>query len=158
MIKPEIYNDTIDNEDNEIKLNHRKKRNWIYSDWWKYNSYFMYTGEKLWKNSPTHNKDGKYLVNNPIPTPPKIKKYIALKNFIELSLWNWHNFSTFKYHERYNAAQPFTGIKSKYRKIYGMKSESGGSDALLDFFQQEGVPLSIKIDNPKDQTRKPWTE
>ena len=39
-----------------------------------------------------------------------------------------------------------------------MKSESGGSDALLDFFQQEGVPLSIKIDNPKDQTRKPWTE
>ena len=46
----------------------------------------MIQGENNEENSPTHNKDGKYLVKNPIPTPPKIKKYIALKNFIELSL------------------------------------------------------------------------
>ena len=35
-------------------------------------------GIKLWRNSPTHNKDEKYIVKNPIPNPSQINKSITL--------------------------------------------------------------------------------
>ena len=44
MIKPELYNNILDDAENEIKLNAGKTRYARYLDWWKYNSYFMYPG------------------------------------------------------------------------------------------------------------------
>ena len=39
-----------------------------------------------------------------------------------------------------------------------MKTESNGPEALLDFFRQEGVPISITRDNSKMQAGKLWTQ
>ena len=39
-----------------------------------------------------------------------------------------------------------------------MKSETDGPAALLNFFRQEGVPLSIICDNSKMQTSKLWKD
>ena len=58
-------------------------------------------------------------------------------------------FSTVTSYEGYNCAQIFVGEKSKYVRHYGMRSEGSGPDALLDFFRDEGVPISITRDNSK---------
>ena len=41
---------------------------------------------------------------------------------------------------------------------YGMQTESHGPDALLDYFRQEGVPISMIRDNAKMQTSKLWND
>jgi len=67
-------------------------------------------------------------------------------------------FSTTTSYEGYNCAQIFAGVKSKTVSQYGMKSENDGPAALLNFFRQEGVPLSIIRDNSKMQTSKLWKD
>jgi len=67
-------------------------------------------------------------------------------------------FSTVTSYEGYNCAQIFYGYKSKMVSHYGMKRQSDGPDILLDFFRQEGVPLSITRDNAKMQTGQLWKE
>jgi hypothetical protein len=67
-------------------------------------------------------------------------------------------FSTVTSYEGYNCAQVFFGIKSKYVRHFGMKSESDGPTVLLDFFRQEGVPLSLIRDNSKMQAGRLWTD
>ena len=54
MITLELYNDILDEADNKIYLNACKTRDAIDSDWWKYNSYFMYPGEKITKKMLQH--------------------------------------------------------------------------------------------------------
>ena len=54
--------------------------------------------------------------------------------------------------------QLFIGNKSKRICNYGMTSESGGPDALLDFFRNIGVPLSIRRDNSKMQASQAWMD
>jgi len=60
--------------------------------------------------------------------------------------------------EEYNCAQGFVGIKSKYHSIHGMKFEEHGPEAMLEFFRQEGVPVSLIRDNSKMQTSATWDE
>ena len=60
--------------------------------------------------------------------------------------------------EGYSCAQGFVGIDSKYRSIHGMKSEKYGPEAMLDFFRQEDVPISLTRDNSKMQTSATWNE
>ena len=67
-------------------------------------------------------------------------------------------FSTVTSYEGYNCAQVFYGISTRMTSHYGMTSESHGPDALLDFFRQEGVPLSILRDNSKMQTSLLWDQ
>ena len=67
-------------------------------------------------------------------------------------------FSTTTSYEGYNCAQIFAGVKSKTVSQYGMKFETDGPVALLNFFRQEGVPLSIIRDNSKMQTTKLWKD
>ena len=52
----------------------------------------------------------------------------------------------------------FVGLNSKKVANYGMNSEKNGPYALLDFFRQEGVPISIRRDNSKMQTSYLWTQ
>ena len=67
-------------------------------------------------------------------------------------------FSTVTSYEGYNCAQIFVGNNSKYVKHYGMRSEGSGPDALLEFFRDAGVPISITRDNSKMQTSNLWNE
>lgn len=52
----------------------------------------------------------------------------------------------------------FFGISSRKVSHYGMVQESDGPDALLNFFRQEGVPVSIVRDISKVQTSEAWSE
>ena len=67
-------------------------------------------------------------------------------------------FSSVTSYEGYNCAQIFHGVNSKFTSYYGMQSESNEPDALLDFFRQEGVPISIIRDNSRMQTSTMWQD
>ncbi len=67
-------------------------------------------------------------------------------------------FSTVTSYEGYNAVQLFYGTKSGYLSQYGLQSEGQGPDALLNFFRQEGVPISIRSDTSKMQTSHLWDD
>ena len=41
---------------------------------------------------------------------------------------------------------------------YGMGTESQGPDALLEYFRQEGVPMSLTWDNAKMQASTVWND
>ena len=83
IITPEPYNDILDDTYNERKLYYRKTLDARNLDWWIYHPYFMYPGEIMMKKlPPTHNKDGKDIVNNPIPNPPQINKSIAPNKYM----------------------------------------------------------------------------
>ena len=60
--------------------------------------------------------------------------------------------------EGYNCAQGFVGIDSRYRSAFGVISETEGPKEMIDFFKEDGVPISITRDNSKSQTRKTWNE
>ena len=80
MITSELYTDMIDDSEISMKLNDQKIRDAWYSDWWEYNYYFMYPNEQITKNTSTHNKDKKGLINILIPIQQLIKKSITPKN------------------------------------------------------------------------------
>jgi hypothetical protein len=61
-------------------------------------------------------------------------------------------------YEGYKCCQLFCGLKSRKIANYGMNSESSGPEALLDFFRQEGVPISIHRDNSKMQVGYLWKQ
>ena len=67
-------------------------------------------------------------------------------------------YATCTSYEGYNCCQLFVGMTSYDIFLYGMKSESSGPDALLDFFRQIGVPLAIRRDNAKMQTSQAWND
>lgn len=68
--------------------------------------------------------------------------------------WYWK----VKSYEGYSCNQIFFGCKSKKFCNFGMNSENSGPEALLDFFRQEGVPMSIRSDNSKMQTGYMWKQ
>ena len=55
-------------------------------------------------------------------------------------------------------AQLFTGCRSFYTKVFGMKKESEAPTALEDFCRNIGVPTGIRSDNSKAQTSKRWKD
>ena len=61
-------------------------------------------------------------------------------------------------YEGYNHAQIFSGRSSMHVYLVGMISESSGPDALMDFFREIGVPLSIRRDNAKMQASQAWND
>ena len=67
-------------------------------------------------------------------------------------------YSTVTSFEWYNVAQLFIGIKSKYRKSYGIKSESGCPDALLYFSAKKECHYPFTRYNKKIQTSELWTD
>ncbi len=68
--------------------------------------------------------------------------------------WFWN----VKSYEGFRCNQIFYGCKSRKFVNYGMHSEASGPEALLDFFRQEGVPISIRSDNSKMQTSYVWKQ
>ena len=46
----------------------------------------------------------------------------------------------------------FVGTKSKLTKVFGMRTESEGPDALVDFIRDNGAPYALRSDNPQIQT------
>jgi len=68
--------------------------------------------------------------------------------------WFWQ----VRTYKSYKCNQLFYGTKSKTFFSYGMHSEANRFDALLDFFRQEGVPMSIQSDNSKMQTSYMWKQ
>jgi hypothetical protein len=48
-------------------------------------------------------------------------------------------------------AQVFYGLQSHVINVYGMKSESEGSDRLNDFMREEGIPTVMRSDNSRMQ-------
>ena len=67
-------------------------------------------------------------------------------------------FATVTSYEGYNCLQFFNRIKSKHKSQYGMISERSGPEALLDFFCQEGAPISFQWDNSKMQVSHLWQQ
>ena len=67
-------------------------------------------------------------------------------------------FFNIKSFEGYWSCQLFGGRKSKRLANYGMQTESNGPDALLDFFREIGVPISIRRDNSCMQTSYLWKQ
>lgn len=67
-------------------------------------------------------------------------------------------FLNVKSYEGYKCCQIFVGLNSRKISNYGMNTESAGPEALLDFFRQEGVPISIRRDNSKMQTSYLWKQ
>ena len=55
-------------------------------------------------------------------------------------------------------AQIFTGCRSYFTKVFGMKRESEAPTVLEDFCRNVGVPSGIKSDNAKVQTSKLWKD
>jgi len=49
-------------------------------------------------------------------------------------------------------------LTANVQSSYGMQRETQGPEALLDFFRQEGVPLSIIHYNSKMQASYLWQE
>ena len=49
-------------------------------------------------------------------------------------------------------AQIFTGTRSKFTQIFGLKTESEGPEALEDFIRNFGAPYALRSDNAKMQT------
>ena len=67
-------------------------------------------------------------------------------------------FSTVTSYEGFNCCQHFVGLQSYCEHVYGMVRESDGPQALLDFFRQEGVPVTLVRDNSRMQQSKEWNE
>lgn len=53
-------------------------------------------------------------------------------------------------------AQLFSGLKSRYVSVHGMKSEQEGPEALEDFIREKGAPYAVKNDNSKMQLGQAW--
>ncbi len=129
------------------------------SDWYKFNSYFLYPGEQIMKDTLRHNtRMGKISQSVPMQAHHKSRNPLLTRNRLYEDYATDTVFSSVTSFEGYNCAQPFVGVKSKYRATYGMTTESNGPDAMLDFFRDEGVPISLVRDNSKMQASHTWNE
>jgi hypothetical protein len=125
----------------------------------KYEGHFLYPGktvlEKTLQNTTQY---GSINMRIPMRQHYKSRNPILQRRRINepYSTDTW--FSTTTSYEGYNCAQVFHGVTSKTTSHYGMARESQGPDALLDFFRNEGVPISMTRDNSKMQTGILWNE
>lgn len=67
-------------------------------------------------------------------------------------------FSTCTSYEGYNCAQAFYGMTSTRMHHFGLKREADGAESLLEFFRQVGVPISLRRDNSKMQSKELWQD
>ena len=125
----------------------------------KYRAYLLYPGKEVLKK--TFECTTRYgTINTRIPLRQHLKSRNPLlqrRRLLEpYATDTW--FSVVTSYEGHNCAQIFTGIKSTHTRHYGMARETQGPDTLLEFFRQEGVPLSIRRDNSKMQVSHLWQE
>ena len=85
---------------------------------------------------------------NPLLNTPRLNESYATDTW----------FSGAQSYEGYSCCQLFAGINSSRVKLYGMRTESNGPSALLDFLRQVGAPISIRRDNSKMQVSHLWQE
>ena len=154
-LSSEDYNELVDQfEERHLNI---KRTERIVPDPAEYSKYFLFPVENVMKK--TLQNTTKYdSINMRIPMRQHYKArnpLLSRRRILEpYATDTW--FSTTTSYEGCNCAQIFSGVKSKTVSRYGMKSETDGPAALLNLFQQEGVPLSIKRDNSKMQTSKLW--
>lgn len=151
------YNSLINTDDERQSMFNKSKSTLV--DWKSFMPYFLYPDEATMKNTLANTT--KYgAINLRIPMRQHYRArnpILSRRRFMEpYATDTW--FSTTTSYEGFNCAQIFYGIKSMVTSHYGMKKESQGPEMLLDFFRQEGVPLSITRDNSKMQSGKLWTE
>ena len=124
-----------------------------------YTKYFMNPGsEVMQKTLQNTTRYGSINLRIPMRQHYKSRNPILSRRRIyeDYATDTW--FSTVTSYEGYNCAQIFCGVKSKHVTQFGMSKESDGPNALLEFFRQEGVPISMVRDNSKMQMGKLWTE
>ncbi len=142
--------------DREINVRHTKPEK---EDPSKYEAFFLHPGKQTMVN--TLKCTTQYgMINMRVPMRQHYKSRNPLLNrrciMEPYATDTW--FSTVTSYQGYNCAQVFCGIKSHHVSHYGLKSESDGPEALLDFFRQEGVPTSLTRDNSKMQAGNLWNE
>jgi hypothetical protein len=156
-ITSDDYEKLVSNyEQRDINLKRTKP---IEEDWKAVRKYLLYPSEEVTRKT-LQNTTRYASINMRIPMRQhyRVRNPILQRRRINepYSTDSW--FSTVTSFEGYNVCQAFTANKSKVVSQYGMKSEGQGPDALLDFFRQEGVPISITRDNSKMQAGKLWTQ
>ena len=125
----------------------------------KYAPYFLYPGKDIMEATLRHTtRFGK--LTGAVPMKKHQKSYNPLLNRRRLpeTFATDTIFSKSTSFEGYNAAQGFAGARSSYCCGFGMATESDGPSALLDFFRQVGVPVSLIRDNSKMQSSKLWND
>jgi hypothetical protein len=121
--------------------------------------YFYYPGDTVLKKT-IENTTRLGTINTRVPMRQHYKSRNPLlqRRRIKESYVTDTWFSRVTSYEGYNCAQVFYGMGSKMLSHYGMVRESNGPEVLLDFFRQEGVPISLTRDNSKMQASQIWTE
>jgi hypothetical protein len=148
----------VDREKSERSMNFRKTQK-VIPDPKEYEPYFCYPGKDAMQHT-LQNTTRYGSINMRIP----MRQHFHARNPLlrrkrinePYATDTW--FSSVTSFEGYNCAQIFYGINSKRISNYGMKTESHGPDALLEFFRKEGVPLSILRDNSKMQASELWKD
>jgi len=128
-------------------------------DYKKYESFFLYPGSDMLEATIKNTtRFGSINMRIPMRQSFKSRNPLLQRRRIneEYSTDTW--FAVVTSFEGYNCCQIFAGVKSKFVSQYGLLNESQGADALLDFFRQEGVPISIVRDNSKMQASNLWTD
>jgi len=124
-----------------------------------YEPYFLYPGSEVMEATLKNTTQYGH-INMRIPMQQHVKSrntILQRHRFQEpYATDTWH--STITSYEGYNSCQVFVGIKSTVTSHYGLQRESQGPEALLDFFRQEGVPLSLTRDGSKMQANQLWQQ
>ena len=118
-----------------------------------YSENFLFPGDKaLAKTFDNTTQLGRMNLRIPMQRHVKSRNPILQRRRINEPYATDTWFSTTTSYEGYNCVQLFYGTKSRVMSNYGLTTESDGPNALLDFFRQEGVPISITRDNSKMQS------
>ena len=124
-----------------------------------YNPYFLYPGYTVMvKTLENTTQYGSINMRVPMQQHYKSRNPLLQRRRINEPYATDTWFSTVTSYEGYNSAQIFYGIKSGFTSHYGMQRETQGPEALLDFFRNEGVPISITHDNSHMQVSHIWKE
>ena len=131
-------------EDEEIRQQYLKKTTRPDLDPAVYKKYFMNpSSEVVQRTLKNTTRYGNINLRIPMRQHYKSRNPLLSRRHISEDYATDTWISTVTSYEGYNCAQIFCGVKSKHVSQYGMNKESNGPDALLDFFRQEGVPLSM---------------
>ena len=137
----------------------RKMQDARQSDWYKFNKYFLCPGEDIMKDTLRHNtRAGKTSHSIPMRKHFRSRNPLLSRNCLREGFATDTVFSKVTSFEGYNCAQAFTGIESNFRATHGMVTEKNGPEAMLDFFRNDGVPISLVRDNSKMKTSKKWND
>ena len=124
-----------------------------------YSENFLFPGDKaLAKTFDNTTQLGRMNLRIPMRRHVKSRNPILQRRRINEPYATDTWFSTTTSYEGYNCVQLFYGTKSRVMSNYGLTTESDGPNALLDFFRQEGVPISITRDNSKMQSSIIWND